>query len=412
MTSIELTPLIPSRAVLFVALAVIFLSILVFIFAIGVLIHHIGSDRNRRRNRERFEGATLLLAPHLVSNDPHLRERVEEARRRFGDRAVGLVLRRARYDIRGSASESISNILVGMGAVKELEKQASSRRDWVRAVAIRGLGECGGPEARATMIEASRDEAGEVRRAAREGLLADGSPIAIKVAIDSFLEDLPRRAGWRRSFYAKLSTVSSTDLIELIRSKRLPVGEEKLALEALSDSGAKNALPLAVEKLSSEEAELRSTAAKALGKLGNLSHLPMLLACVDDKEWFVRAAASRGIELMSIGGALRTANPLDLQEVCRRLGARLTDTSWWVRSNAARALSHQGEFGASVLLDTAEGTDAYARDAALAALAMTPLAGVARERLNRIVMHLTAVEAGARAKPAIAPAMTLGAVPA
>lgn len=412
MTSIELTPLIPSRAVLFVALAVIFLSILVFIFAIGVLIHHIGSDRNRRRNRERFEGATLLLAPYLVSNDSHLRERVEEARRRFGDRAVGLVLRRARYDIRGAGSESISNILVSMGAVKELEKQARSRRDWVRAVAIRGLGECGGAEARATLIEASRDEAGEVRRAAREGLLADGTPIAVNVAIDSFLEDLPRRAGWRRSFYAKLSTVASPDLIDLIRSKRLPTGEEKLALEALSDAGARNALPLAVEKLASPEAELRSTAAKAVGKLGNLSHLPMLLECVDDKEWFVRASAARGIELMSIGGVLRTAAISDQQEVCRRLGAKLVDASWWVRSNAARALSHQGEFGANVLLDTAEGTDAYARDAALAALAMTPLGPVARERLNRIIMHLAAVEATARPKQAIAPAMSLGAVPA
>jgi HEAT repeat protein len=392
--------------------AVIALSVLVFVFAVGVLIHHIGSDRNRRRNRERFEGATLLLAPYLVSNDSRLHERVEEARRRFGDRAVGLVLRRARYDIRGAASDSISAILVSMGAVKELEKQARSRRDWMRAVAIRGLGECGGAEARAMMIEAARDEAGEVRRAAREGLLADGTPIAVKVAIDSFLEDLPRRAGWRRSFYAKLSTVSSPELIDLIRAQRLPVGEEKLALEALADSGAKNALPLAVEKLSSPEAELRSTAAKALGKLGNVSHLPLLLERLEDKEWFVRASAARGLELMSIGGALQTVGPDSQTDICRRLGARLTDSSWWVRSNAARALSHQGEYGASVLLDTAEGTDAYARDAALAALAMAPLGIVSRERLNRIIMHLVASEPGAKPRPAIAPAMRMGAVPA
>lgn len=412
MTPIELTPLIPSRAVLFVAIAVIALSILVFLFAMGVLIHHAVSDRNRRRNRERFEGATLLLAPYVVSNDPSLRARVEEARRRFGDRAVGLVLRRTRYDIRGAASESISEILVSMGAVKELEKQARSRRDWMRAVAIRGLGECGGARARATMIEASRDEAGEVRRAAREGLLADGSPIAVQVAIDSFLEDLPRRAGWRRSFYAKLSTVAAADLIDVIRANRLPVGEEKLALEALADSGAKNALPLAVEKLSSVEPELRSTGAKAVGKLGNLSHLPLLLDRLADPEWFVRASAARGLELMTINGTLNLDDPVQEHEICGKLGAHLTDTSWWVRSNAARALSHHAEYGAAVLLDTAEGTDAYARDAALAALAMAELGPSSRERLNQVIMHLAAAETGRKPRPAIAPAIRLGAVPA
>jgi hypothetical protein len=44
-----------------------------------------------------------------------------------------------------------------------------------------------------------------------------------------------------------------------------------------------------------------------------------------------------------------------------------------VRANAARALSRQGKFGVDVLFAAADGKDRYARDAALAALAMVQL---------------------------------------
>jgi hypothetical protein len=51
------------------------------------------------------------------------------------------------------------------------------------------------------------------------------------------------------------------------------------------------------------------------------------------------------------------------------LGGCLNDSSWWVRSNAARSLSHEGDAGFAILCRAIEGDDPYARDAALAALA-------------------------------------------
>src|SRR5687768_15170014 len=82
-----------------VAFAVIGLFSLVVVLSFVVVGHHIVTDRERRRNRERFESAAVLLAPHLVANSQELEAAVEAARRKNGDQAVALVLRRARYDL-------------------------------------------------------------------------------------------------------------------------------------------------------------------------------------------------------------------------------------------------------------------------------------------------------------------------
>jgi HEAT repeat protein len=380
-------PLNGSEALTIIAIGVLVLTGIVIALSIGVFTHHIITDRQRRRNRERFEASTLLLAPHLVSGDG-IAEAVSHARRTHGDRAVALVLRRARYDIKGEITEEISRMLVQMGEVRKLISQSKSRRDWKRAVAVRGLGECGGEEARMILIEASKDPSGEVRRAAREGLLSDGSEDAIHAAIESFLEDLPRRAGWRRSFYARLAAVAAEKLQSLIESNRLNSTEEKLAFEALGDAGYRRTLPLAVQRMSSDEAEMRATAVRVIGKLGGDPELPLVLEALNDPEWFVRAAAARSLEWLLMTADLMKRSAWE-RMVCERLGGKLSDSSWWVRANSARALSRAGTTGVDTLLAITESQDAYARDAAVAALAMAPLGTEARlnirEKIERFV---------------------------
>jgi HEAT repeat protein len=63
---------------------------------------------------------------------------------------------------------------------------------------------------------------------------------------------------------------------------------------------------------------------------------------------------------------------------CERLGAKLTDPKWWVRANAARALARSGRAGVDTLMRMTNSSDAFARDAAFAALAMAPLTSEAR----------------------------------
>lgn len=380
-------PLSGSTALTVIAIGVIILASLVVILSVVVFAHHLVTDRERRRNRQRFEGAALALAPHLISPGNTLEAKTDEACHRYGARAVALVLRRARYDLKGEIVERITQLLERIGEIDFLLRDVKSRRDWRRAIAIRGLGECGGARARTALLAAAHDPAGEVRRAAREGLLSDGTPEALKTAIESFLIDLPRRAGWRRTFYARLAAVSANELLELIESGRLSGGEEKLALEALGDAGCHKALPLAIQRVAVNDAEARATAVRVIGKLGSTREMPLLFEALDDPEWFVRAAAGRAIEWMLLNSPLMNRSSWE-SIAFASLGRKLTDNSWWVRANAARALARGGSSGIRVLLDTADGVDAYARDAAVAALAMAPLTPDTRLQVKKLISNL------------------------
>src|SRR5581483_345922 len=269
---------ITEEALRFIAAGGIVLTAIVLALTLVVIIHHIVTDRQRRRNRARFETASMLLAPHLVNNSPSLDEAVAVARSKAGDRAVGLVLRRARYDLKGPIVDRITGILVATGEVRKLLGEAKSRRDWRRAGAVRGLGECGGA--------AADDVSSEVRRAAREGLLSDGSGEAVHAAVRSFIADLPRRSGWRRSFYARLAAVAPDQLTELIRSGELKGTEEKLAIEALGDAGRPVALVLAMERIGAPEAEMRATAVRVIGKVATDREVPVVIEALQDPEWF------------------------------------------------------------------------------------------------------------------------------
>jgi len=377
-------------ALVVIAIGVVILTAIVLALSIVVLAHHVITDRQRRLNRQRFESASVLLAPRLVADSPDLEKTVEVARTQNGDRAVALVLRRARYDLSGPVVDRISATLERMGEVEKLVKESQSRREWRRIAGVRGLGECGGAKARAALVVASKDVSGEVRRAAREGLLNDRSPEAIRVAIQSFLIDLPRRAGWRRSFYARLAAVAAEELTELIESRQLQGGEEKLALEALGDAGRPSALTLALARVASADAESRATAIRVLGKVGGPRELPLIIDALDDSEWFVRAAAARALE-WTLTLAENDVRSEAQDHACRRLERCLTDRSWWVRANAARALARAGSAGVEALLAVAESNDRYARDAAIAALAMAPLAADVRQTVRRKVESITNV---------------------
>lgn len=387
-----ISPLNANQALMVIAVGVISLTAIVLLTSVAVFIHHIFSDRNRRRNRQRFEAAASFLAPAMVAGDGALKSHVQQARVRFGDRAVSLVLRRSRYDIKGEAAEAITEALRDMGAIDALLRELRSRRDWKRSTAARGLGECGGEEARKALSEAAFDQVGEVRRAAREGLLADGTPDAIHTAIHSFLEDLPRRAGWRKSFYARLASVAPNALLELIEDQKLNVTEEKLALEALGDSASPDALPLAIARVNAAEPEMRATAVRVIGKLGGGSALHLVINALSDPAWFVRAAGARSLEWMFGARKMAAENPAEANRALDDLAGRLVDGSWWVRANAARALSQSGERGIDLLFSASESNDAYARDASLAALAMTTLEPPQRQRLEAIVARLLAAK--------------------
>jgi HEAT repeat protein len=366
-------------------LAPAYRAVILFILTLGAIAlalcaalvaHHGFTSTRRRRRTALMQRATPFLAAHLATGEK-LRAGVVESRRTFGDWATAIVLREARRELRGERAAQITAALAEIGEVARLRRALQSRQEWRRVQVVRELGQCGGDEARDALLEATRDKAPEVRRAARVGLLADGRPPSIKAAIASYREDAPSGTTWRRSFYAQLAGASSADLRALLESGTLDREEEKLALEALGEARVPEALPLARERLTAPEPEIRATAARVVGKLADSASMPALSRLLSDSEWFVRAAAAKAFDSLPVDDASFKA-----------LGQCLSDQAWWVRTNAAHALAQQGDRGVETLLNAVEGTDAFSRDAGLAALGHAMMAPAARRRLQSTLSRL------------------------
>ncbi|HZR81667.1 MAG TPA: HEAT repeat domain-containing protein [Candidatus Binatia bacterium] len=355
-----------SSAITHLAIGTLALGLLALVSCIALVIHHAVSEALHRRRARRTDEALVLLVGPIISGDD-LCAVTAEAVRRFGRGPVAEVLRRARIDIAGERADGITAALDSMGEIDRLRRRARSRSATRRRTAVRHLGECGGDGARDALAEALGDREWEVRRAARDGLLADRRRESIRAALESYLAEPATNLGWRRSFYARFALVAPDQLCELLRETTLGASEEKLALEALGHARAEAAIPEARARLAAEDSELRASAARFLGKLRDHESAPSLVRLLDDPEWFVRAAAARGLENLP-----KTADVLDA------LGRSLNDESWWVRSNAARTLSREAEPGFEILRRAIDGDDAYARDAALAALATVRVTTVHR----------------------------------
>lgn len=348
---------------------VVWLFIIVVVLSIIVVVHHVVTERQRHLKRLRFESAALTLAPHLVALSSNLDREISATRLRCGDRAVALVLRKSRYDLKGELADRASTILDEIGEISRVLHEARSRRDWRRLGAVRALGECGGARARKALIHAAaHDRSDDVRGAAREGLLYDGTDDAVRVAVESFVKAPPQRDGARHSFYIRLAAASEQQMTALMRSGLLAVGEQKLALEAMGDVGRRSTLTLAKDHLLGPDAEMRATAIRVIGKGGGEGEIRMTIRALDDDEWYVRAAAARALECLL---NLRPAASATLRQTAlERLQRRLSDPAWWVRANSARALAHAGEEGRVLLRSGMESGDAFARDASFAALGM------------------------------------------
>lgn len=338
-----------------VSVLVVTLFVLVSATMATLIGHHVWTHAQRLRRRAARDQIVALIAS-AAAEPGQLAPAVATARRRFGVRATGAVLRELRQRVRGEVGESLTRELERIGEVARLVKQAGSRRTWRRIGAANRLGDCGGPRAAEALSRLMQDQDLDVREVAREAALLSGEAPLVEAAVESFLLDLPRLGAGRVGFYARLATVAPEQLRLLVANGRIAGPEEKLAIEALGHVRHAAAVPLAEERLSSPDPELRATVVRFLGRLESDRLRAAVRERLFDPAWFVRAAASRALETLGVG-----------PEEERALGAALRDAAWWVRANAARTLAQHGRL--ELLLDAASGADAFASDVSLGALA-------------------------------------------
>lgn len=142
-----------------------------------------------------------------------------------------------------------------------------------------------------------------------------------------------------------------------------------LAARVLGLIGDPTAEPILIELLESEQPDWRVAAASALENAGTPASIPHLLHAVED-----RAARVRARVAVALGA---TAEP----SVGRPLSGLLYDESWWVRQNAAAALSNLPG-GTDYLLAALHGPDPYAADAALNQLTISGELGRAAKKVS------------------------------
>jgi HEAT repeat protein len=360
------------------AFAIAVLTALVAATGIWLAVHHAYSHARQVRIERRMAAAAEILIPGLADPDS-LRACFDRAVARTGPRSVAAVLRQLRRQVSGEEARKLSVLLEEVGEVGRLERLSRFRRAWLRVVASRALGECGGARAEATLARLATDRNPLVRQAARHTLVASEREDLVDVAVSSFLADAPEHR--RASFFPRLAAFHAARLRELLASGRLDVMGTKQALEALGYQRDRASAPSALTFVDSADPELRASAVRVLGLVAPAEHWPQVLARLADEVWFVRACAAR---------ALAGSGPASAVE--EGLGRALQDPYWWVRVNAARTLARRGEAGVRELLGALSGPDRYAHDAALSALAT-------RDALELVAGPLRAVVAASPRDP-------------
>ena len=318
-----------------------------------LLVHHTASLRRETRRRRQLEEAAEELAPYLAGR-AGASTAVAAAVSVWGRQAVSTVLRRARRSLAGESDRRISALLEEIGEPRRLARTARRGGALRRGRALRRLAGCGGPRARRELLRATADRRPDIRRIAREGLLELRDSFSVRAGMAAFLDEPSPPPPWSRAFFLRLAVYAPGELRRLVAGRGLESSLEKLALEALAETGDAAAAPLALAGIRSPAGELRAAGVRLLGATGDGRWSLLLTGLLEDPEWFVRAAAAR-----ALGGLGRDRGALEA------LGAGLTDSHWWVRANAARSLARLGPSGMHRLARAAAAGHGFARQVAM-----------------------------------------------
>ncbi len=250
--------------------------------------------------------------------------------------------------------EMAKELLGKLGYVSYYENKLKSRNIITKSAAIDKLGKMQSASSTNKLVQMLEHENIEIVSVAIRSLSKIGSMDALK----SILERCPKLL--RTSLIAK-KTVEAFLLnfgmpavpviIEHIRRSEDTKLKASL-LEVLSHMRTRETLPVAVENLKGEDAEVRAKALKIIA--GTASEIvdfdwEHVVALTRDPVWFVRLHAARALGNKKYKKAIPS------------LARLLRDEKWHVRNAAVVALTQMGDAPLDVFLDVLSIDDAYIR---------------------------------------------------
>jgi HEAT repeat protein len=246
--------------------------------------------------------------------------------------------------------------------------QARSAVGWRQRSALVALGRTRAVEAVAALEEALDSPATETRIAAARGLGRTGLPQAAVAILDHLLSDgLPIPEYTVKNALAHCCRHSPQTLLPYLKDAGGPARTivARVLAELATPALGEDLIILATDG----DAEVRASAARAMGASQASFALPVLSVLVRDQEWFVRL---RAVVALSSIQEPRRIRPL-LHALC--------DSNRYVRQRAAWALSQMGSDLEQILYQVVDTQDSYALQAFVSELERTG----ATERLLEVL---------------------------
>jgi HEAT repeat protein len=236
--------------------------------------------------------------------------------------------------------------------------QARSSVGWRQRSALVALGRTRAVEAVAALEEALDSPATETRIAAARGLGRTGLPQAAVAILDHLLSDgLPIPEYTVKNALANCCRHSPQTLLPYLKDAGGPARTivARVLAELATPALGEDLIVLATDG----DAEVRASAARAMGASQASFALPVLSVLVRDQEWFVRLRAVVALSSIQEPGRIR---PL-LRALC--------DSNRYVRQRAAWALSQMGSDLEQILYQVVDTEDGYALQAFVSELERT-----------------------------------------
>jgi HEAT repeat protein len=246
--------------------------------------------------------------------------------------------------------------------------QARSGVGWRRRSALVALGRTRAAEAVGALEEALDSPATETRIAAARGLGRTGRPQAAVAILDHLLSGgLPIPEYTVKNALANCCRYSPQTLLPYLKDAGGPARTivARVLAELATPALGEDLIILATDG----DAEVRASAARAMGASQASFALPVLSVLVRDQEWFVRLRAVVALSSIQEPGRIR---PL-LHALC--------DSNRYVRQRAAWALSQMGSDLEQILYQVVDTQDSYALQAFVSELERTG----ATERLLEVL---------------------------
>jgi HEAT repeat protein len=255
--------------------------------------------------------------------------------------------------VRGEAAESLADVLTRRGAVARLIRWTHSPRAHRRARAAERLGLIASPQAERRLAElVTGDHNPEVRIVATRALGKTGSAAAARTLLHSLSRPAPVPEGIVASALLELGPEAVPGLRAELAGGRRQRAMAANVLGLLDELPAWEGL---AENAGSGSVEVRTSAVRALGRLGLPQAIGPVTACLHaGEDPALRAAAAYALG--------RIGDPRSVQP----LADCLEDPHYWVAHNAAMALAEIGEAGVTALSLAAAGPGsaaAHAREA-------------------------------------------------